>query len=35
MPEEVLTVSSKKTWTVVGGAVSTDPFAGTVRSNVA
>ena len=35
MPEEVLTVSSKKTWTVVGGEASTDPFSGTVRSSVA
>ena len=35
MPEEVLTVSSKKTWTVVGGEASTDPSAGTVRSSVA
>ena len=35
MPEEVLTVSSKKTWTVAGGEASTDPSAGTVRSSVA
>jgi hypothetical protein len=35
MPEEVLIVSSKKSWTLVGGAASTDPSAGTVRSSVA
>jgi hypothetical protein len=35
MPEEVLTVSSKMTWTVAGGEDRTDPSAGTVRSSVA
>ena len=35
MPEEVLTVSSKKTWTEAGGEASTDPSAGTVRRSVA
>jgi hypothetical protein len=35
MPEEVLTLLSKKTWTVFGGAASTDPSAGTVRSSLA
>jgi len=35
MPEEVLTVSSKKTWTVVGGEARTARSAGTVRSSVA